>query len=996
MKKRLLFAAMAMVCAMGSSAYEVGDYVYTLNQRVKITGENLVTNGNFAEGTDGWIDAAGEAINTEVWSYVEGAGPNGENVLQSMSGSTADAALCQKWDLPTGTYIVMYDIKGEATSATFLNPAWGNCVDFFLTETANPLFTRTKDLSNSDTNDDEDGTINVATTDGYKDNWKTNAYYFEVGDGQSLVMHIEKLTANTQITNIQLYQAEEVYDDRIIRNKLEYVDRLVATGKFTKDTDNEFISNIVEMLRGMLQEEGALDDKASIEGMMASYEDEQTLWLNANGGDILKDEKRWSAYGDTRKAFHDPKAPADFGGWDGQGDSRWFHKNNGGSNIITDDGDEIGYRYQGGMEAKFASLYYPVTPKAAGTYMFSMDIVGHYMAGTDGKAKCAILGNTRNYMYDWNRDFKGVTMFAGKDLMGSDAEANAAMNIEQQNQKVDCGIISNCPQTQKRYVVFYEVTQADVDAGTPIYFGITYIPDPERQGGKLGSNVNVANPQIILLGETQEEIDYRNEVAAIITQQGPLKERLDWAREDMLKTAADDRPWGHTDLQTAIDTWQPVYDESITIIDASGNVLNEGFIREKLAAHEADEANTLYSADLLAAVQAMNSARSAFTRANAAIANYRAAVAAAELVLNDVMNATGNMGALQNQISLAKEKLNEVLGYTTEETREADEATLAAQLEILAAAVEEFKASVKLEPFIDIDFSNAFEANPEGGYIIRGNKGEMTFAEGVANPDNNNDITNPDKGIGNMTFAKGFGEELLDVLRVGKGEATVAVDPEAYTDKDVLRFNFDVWFLQLSNGNLWVNLLNAQGQRVAGFKYLAYNDTETYNDFNNAENTGLDFNSNSTPSNKTGDAGSCTDSNKSSFSLIVNYGTQTLQGIVASAKGTYAGAELPFRTADDDGNAIEDTKIVSFVLGSDFNNYVGRRCWFDNLQAYQYPSVARTVGDTNNDGSVDVADISAIITAMASGDESAAYDVNGDGSVDVADISSVITIMATR
>ena len=984
MKKRLLFAALAMVCAMGSFAYEIGDYVYTNTQRVKISGENLVTNGDFAAGTDGWIDAAGEAVNAEVWSFVEGAGPNGENVLQSQSGSTADAALCQKWDLDAGTYIVMYDIKGAATSATFLNSKWSNNIDFFLTSKDAPVFTRSAD----------DGTVSVATVDGFKENWKTNAYYFELGDGQSLVMHMEKLTAETQITNIQIYPAEEVYNDIIIKNKLEYVDRLIASGKFTKDTDNEFIGNIVETLRGMLKTEGALDDKSSIEGMMESYEEELTAWLNVNGGDILKDEKRWSAYGDTRKAFSE----ADFGGWDGQGDSRWFHINNGGSSVITNNGDEIGYRYQGGMEAKFASLYYPLVPKSAGTYMFSMDIVGHYMAGNDGNDKCPVVNNTRNYMYDWNRDFKGVTMFAGKELMGSDAEANAAMNVEQEGQKVDCGIISNCPPTQKRYVVFYEVTDEDVAAGTPIYFGITYIPDPERQGGKLGSNVNVAYPQIILVGETQEEIDYKNEVAAIIAQQGPLKERLDWAKDDMQLTAADDRPWGHAALQEAIDTYQPIYDESLTVIDEGGNVLNEGFIREKLAAHAEDETAPLYSADLLAAVQALNSARNAFKNANNAIADYRAAVAAAELVLNDVMNATGNRGALQNIISQSKEILRTLLNAATDDSRETDEATLAAQLEVLATAVEEFKSTVNLTPFIDIDFANAAEAGPEGGIIIKGAQGEMAFADGVYSEDNTGaPWQDQSNGKGSMYYGQGINEELLDVLRVGDGEGTVAVPDEYDAAKDVLRFNFDVWFVQLGKGNLWVNLLNEAGQRVAGFKYLAYNSAQIYNDFNNEEGTGMPMNGSSCVSNKTGDAGSCVDGNKSSFSLIINYGAKTLQGIVANSKATYAGAEVPFRTADDDGAPIEDTKIVSFVLGSDYKTYPGRRCWFDNLKAYHYPSAATLVGDLTGDNTVDVADISAVISHMAgTADYWPAADVTGDGVVDVADISAIITIMANQ
>ena len=51
-------------------------------------------------------------------------------------------------------------------------------------------------------------------------------------------------------------------------------------------------------------------------------------------------------------------------------------------------------------------------------------------------------------------------------------------------------------------------------------------------------------------------------------------------------------------------------------------------------------------------------------------------------------------------------------------------------------------------------------------------------------------------------------------------------------------------------------------------------------------------------------------------------------------------------------------------------------------------------GDVNGDGTVDVADISAIISVMAGTAQYAAADVNGDGTVDVADISNVITIMA--
>ena len=53
-------------------------------------------------------------------------------------------------------------------------------------------------------------------------------------------------------------------------------------------------------------------------------------------------------------------------------------------------------------------------------------------------------------------------------------------------------------------------------------------------------------------------------------------------------------------------------------------------------------------------------------------------------------------------------------------------------------------------------------------------------------------------------------------------------------------------------------------------------------------------------------------------------------------------------------------------------------------------------GDVNGDGTVDVADISAIISVMAGTATYADADVNKDGTVDVADISNVISIMAGK
>ena len=989
MKKRLLFAAMAMACAMGSSAIEVGEYAYTATQRVKITGENLVTNGNFADGTEGWINAAGEAVSAEVWSFGEGLGPNGENVLTSMSGSTADAALCGKWTVPQGGgYVVMLDIKGEAVAYTTRQVGATNSIDFWFSASAEDFeFNRKMDRRNvpkQNITPFDDGTLDIATSAGYDTEWKTLAFYAIGEEGRNILMRIEKLSQNTSITNIQIYPAEEVYDDRALKTKLDFVDKLIATGKFVNDTENGFIDNIVEgAIRPMLESagQGSLDDKSSIEGMMESYEDELKDWLVANGADMLAGEKRWSAYGDTRKM------DGIGGNWKGTG-GRWFAHNNGGSTIITDNGDEIGFRFQGGMAAAAASQYYPVTPKAPGTYMFALDITGYYMEGTSGSSYDYLEGTTWNYIPFFSREFKGVTMFAGKDIMGSDVEANEAMNVEQEGQKVDCGAINNANARNncQKFVVFYEVSQADVDAGTPIYFGITYIPTDAPN--KLGSNVNIANPQIICIGETQEEANYKAEVAAIIVQQGPLKDRLDWAKADVQKTAADDFPWGQAALQEAIDTYQPVYDESLTIIDENGNVLNEGFIREKLAAKADDETATLYSEDLLKAVQAMNSARSTFSRTNNPIPTTRTAIKNAQDVLADALFTTGDKATFEAAIATAQATLDEILASTNDEAREADVERLTAARTALSEATEVFKASATIQPIITIDFSNKFEQNEEGQNIIKGDGGEMVFT-GAVNADTNNGD--------DIAYKLGYGEEYTDVLRVGNGEATVALPEPVVTDEEAVRFYFDMWFGNLSGKSMIIELRNANNERVAGFKFNRYNGVVEYNDFNNEANEGLDLAKyvSGQGSSSVGDAGICIDANKSSFDLQVNYSAGTVKGaVINGTNGTCTGIALPINPE------LADNKVTTFVLSSDYATYSGRLSWFDNLKVYKYassgdqPGPVAKQGDVNGDGAVNVSDIAAVITVMAGGEAEGNADVNGDGAVNVSDIASIITIMA--
>ena len=156
--------------------------------------------------------------------------------------------------------------------------------------------------------------------------------------------------------------------------------------------------------------------------------------------------------------------------------------------------------------------------------------------------------------------------------------------------------------------------------------------------------------------------------------------------------------------------------------------------------------------------------------------------------------------------------------------------------------------------------------------------------------------------------------------------------------------------------------------------------------------------------------------------------TSTSGGITVYIDGT--------STKNDKYNGELDGKSITTRAGFDYNVvvdhlaqseefYLGRGsfwgspdAYFDDVIVYNRPlsltqimslrnmqnrlfdfrslaTVAGLPGDVNGDGTVDVADISSIISVMA-GDNSygKAADVNGDGTVDVADISTVISIMA--
>jgi len=244
MKKRLLFAALALVCATGAFAFEEGEYAYTATGRVKVTGSNLLTNGNFSDGTAGWTNVEYGDINAEVWGLEPGVGVNGENAIMSL-GATEGEAVCLSMPLVqteadgsytlneegqvvplAGGYVVSFQIRatGETTTGTTSVGATvgNNYADIFLGYEAG--------LARGE------NAYGIAAAENFTEEWKTVNYYFEVSDTIGapafFTIHLEKMATGVQLTNFSLNTAEQVFDIRIAARKFDFAKKLLDDPNF--------------------------------------------------------------------------------------------------------------------------------------------------------------------------------------------------------------------------------------------------------------------------------------------------------------------------------------------------------------------------------------------------------------------------------------------------------------------------------------------------------------------------------------------------------------------------------------------------------------------------------------------------------------------------------------------------------------------------------------------------------------------------------------------
>lgn len=878
---------LAVVSAVASFAFNNGDYAYNSTQRFKVTGDNLVTNGNFANGLEGWYSTDKDTkASSEVWSYVEGAGPNGEAVIESLA-ATADQPLCNSWKLDAGTYIVSFDVKYTAAGYTTIITGGetptinNNACDFFLNGDGN-----FKKLASSD----EAPVVNVAAQSNFPaEQWKTLVFYFTAEEGQNLVMHFEKLATGMQITNIEIHAATEVYDIRKAQNRIAFAKELMEMPEFNTDEAQEAKANllgIIEAMEGMIAG-GEFDDVSNAESMLKSFEEEALEpFLAVTSVDAKTlipglDIAAQDYYGRAGIGSRASKYKLDLSG-------NWGHLNI--EPDVLRSAIQNGYAHSATFKA-----YHEDFP--AGKYFFSCEIRN---ANTDKTSW------PTNPIFNLKTD--SCLMFIGTDTIQTTAIEGEEF---------------------QRFSMIAEVKEDG-----QFYAGI-YWPGVSSGGAFFIRNTVVRS----FNKELTSTVEHIQAFKTYMTQWNAATNSRQTVHN---KIDNKNYPWGQNELKAERDRLEPYYtgqrakgwstaegtDAGVASTEELLDWANyQGFEEYNEPAEEGAEP-TRKTYQLVRGYQAANNA---IVATNQVITDLGNAIEEAKKTRNTGAYLTGDRDAYKTAILAALETLTTVRAATTDATRVADSTTLANAKTTLDEATAAFLASVGVKPFIDIDFSmgatenaNPAEGAPAETYYFQGAKGRMyTSAYDAANSGNNN-------------YTLGSGEELMDMLRVGNGDATVYFDEsDQPTENDALRVSFDFYHGNLSGKFAGVELQNAANERVAGFYLNRYNGSLTYNDFNDVlTNGGEGMNilayASGVGSGSASNTAIAAASNKSTYTLVVDYKNKTLQGTLVNAKnGTCEGKAMPFRTE------IEDQKVVKFVLKSNYNNE-GRRCWFDNLQISKY------------------------------------------------------------
>lgn len=499
MKKRLLLMFAAALGLTSSFAYEVGDYVYTPNGRFKITGTNLVKNGDFTDGLNNWTNLYCQPLSPDTFAVTDD-GPDGRKCLTTLQGAMSVtnwgyqcANFAQDITLPANTtYLCTYKVKAYVPnmSSVGIYGRYYNHQNFVFPKTPGVY-----PLKGGDGNESGKISGGIFGFSSCSDKWeeRTMDYRTEANDTTMSVLFFE-LVPNDSYTDFGIYEARQVFDDRIALETATYIEALVNDEANFPNGDRDGLKMVITDLRGMVGTDMSVSEFADTYKNIMGADGPVTAFLNENSADVSSYYENFTLDDASEQGTGKTTTPAK--GWTAT-NNRWG-VNAPGFNLMTNH-LKSDNSANGNLAASSVSqgAHLP-----AGKYFYVVRGLGYKM-GANGKGK-----KDNYYIPDYYSQIDGLKYFLNNDSVEmTDLQTSYA----------------------KMYMNIFEVKE---DGDQTLGFAYPAIPGADTGAapptGHTGSaTFRLDNVEIRILGKTEKEVELHF-----------IKKTLEAKREDLAASIA--------------------------------------------------------------------------------------------------------------------------------------------------------------------------------------------------------------------------------------------------------------------------------------------------------------------------------------------------------------------------------------------------------------------------------------------------------------------------
>lgn len=521
--------------ATPSFAYQQGDAVYTFNGKFKIIGENMLTNGDFSDGVNGWTGLTGNAVPTDTFSVVPAGGPDGMNCLQvSMSGGTLgtnlhnSANFRQSVRLTPGNYVFTYKVKaltGGCTSNTRSSGRNDNYQDVFLNNSGQSPYLSTNEADNI--------TSSVAAyVETEAGNWMTVSYNYRVEADEYVNFEFFNLIQYDCFADFGVYPVEQVGDDRLLQDAVNTLEAFVADETNFPGAADYLTGPIEDLKASMENPDLTVDDVNGMVSMILGSDGSALQeYLNTISADVSKYFNYFTFDDCAEKSAN--KGAAD--GWTENG-GRWGVSAPWSDFTTRHIFAEINGGYGLGAGSQYQSAF---LPKGKYLYMVQASAYQYYTAAKE------------TYIVDWYNQRSGLKYFINADSVDmTDVptwKSNTYFHV--------FDVANDGEQTLGFYRAANEAASGN---------------DRNRVSG--GGRVRFDNMHIRILGVTDEDVERFFLENNLADAQNSLKTMIDSAKT----VIADSRYiWGKDVLQDSINVSQGIYDQYTNAVQEDIDKLND-------------------------------------------------------------------------------------------------------------------------------------------------------------------------------------------------------------------------------------------------------------------------------------------------------------------------------------------------------------------------------------------------------------------------------------